>query len=192
MPLCAKPEDSHQNSTTCRQARNLCVADPDFKFDFDSSHTQVIDERLEIIFLIYRTYSFVFSLIRCLIWAVSWVLASISVQMTLAFKALGLYLFDLVCNSIRLPTLPLHSKLTWRAYRFLKATITWMDIRISLSLQISVWCYLSLFFATMVYVQPLLRMLIVEHLKLWQVEPTLLIVTYPTPDKLLSSILRKM
>ncbi|CAO3663293.1 unnamed protein product [Umbelopsis ramanniana] len=40
MPLCAKPEDSHQNSTTCRQARNLCVADPDFKFDFDSSHTQ--------------------------------------------------------------------------------------------------------------------------------------------------------
>lgn len=50
MPLCAKPEDSHQNSTTCRQARNLCVADPDFKFDFDSSHTQVLDERLEIVF----------------------------------------------------------------------------------------------------------------------------------------------
>ncbi|CAO3685637.1 unnamed protein product [Umbelopsis vinacea] len=40
MPLCTRPDNSHQNATTCRNARNLCVADPNFKFDFDNSNTQ--------------------------------------------------------------------------------------------------------------------------------------------------------
>jgi hypothetical protein len=44
MPLCTKPDNSHQNATTCRNARNLCVADPNFKFDFDNSNTQVTNQ----------------------------------------------------------------------------------------------------------------------------------------------------
>ncbi|KAG2182189.1 hypothetical protein INT43_007116 [Umbelopsis isabellina] len=40
MPLCDKSDDSHQNSTACRQAQNLCVADPNFKFNFDTSNEE--------------------------------------------------------------------------------------------------------------------------------------------------------
>lgn len=40
MPLCAKSDDSQQNSTACRQAQNLCVADPNFKFNFDTSNEE--------------------------------------------------------------------------------------------------------------------------------------------------------
>jgi hypothetical protein len=64
----------------------------------------------EPVSLKFTAYSFVFSLIRCLIWAVSWMMASISAQTTLAFKALGQYPFDLVCNTLRFH--PFHSRLT--------------------------------------------------------------------------------
>lgn len=37
MGLCRK---SQENLTTCRKAQNLCVADPDFKFDFTKPNTQ--------------------------------------------------------------------------------------------------------------------------------------------------------
>jgi integrin alpha FG-GAP repeat containing protein 1 len=39
MGLCSKSEENN-DQTMCRKARDLCVADPDFKFDFKAPNTK--------------------------------------------------------------------------------------------------------------------------------------------------------